>query len=466
MINRILIRIKTVQLLYSYLLVQKPFSLESQPSSPTKEKRFAYNIYLDTIYLFDELAKRTKGKNDSLPLLKSSFIRRLENDETFKVLKNKYVSGNYLFSGIESELSDEIKSSLLFRELQDKKIDSSKKDFIWEDIFKAIISPFPAYNDIIMSQQGYSPSGIERTKGMMEETFRNFYSSRGNVEDALKTLSFSMEKARELYIRLLALPVELTRLRTDQLETNRHKYLAGIEDLHPNMKFVNNKLPSLIEDNETFKEYTEKTGLSWRGEDPELLERLLKSIMQSAIYEEYMSNPVSDLHDDIEFWKEIFRNIIFQNLDFLEYMEGKSVFWNDDLEITGTFVLKTLKRFEDPETESIAVMPMYKDEEDARFGAELFRNVADNCEEYRSLIDDALIEDKWESDRLAFMDVIIIMTALAEILNFPKIPLVASINEYIEIAKSYSSSKSGSFVHGLLSSIIKKLQENGELKKA
>lgn len=464
MINRVLIRIKTVQLLYSYLLVQKPFSLESQPSAPTKEKRFAYNLYLDCIYLFYQLAKRVRGKGKTFPLLKTRLIGKLENDEIFKTLKIKYSSGNYPFAQLEDGLTEEIEKSLLLRELENN-IDGTYRDLIWEEIFKSIILPNRAWNALVATLPGYSLSGIDRMKALMEETFRNFYSTRDDITDALKMLSKSMDEARELYIRLLALPVELTQLRTDNLIQNRRKPFATVEDLNPNMRMSNNIVPEIISKNPIFEEYIEKNKISWRAEDPELLELLLKQILESDIYRKYVESDKENRKSDIEFWRNIFRDIIFQSPDFLEYMETKSVFWNDDLEITGTFILKTLKKMEESSEEDDSVLPMYKDEEDSRFGAELFKMVIDNKEQYKTYIDKALEKDKWDSERLAFMDVVITMTALAEILNFPKIPLVASINEYLEIAKSYSTEKSGSFVHGLLASIIKDLQKSGELNK-
>ena len=264
-------------------------------------------------------------------------------------------------------------------------------------------------------------------------------------------------------MRLLALPVELTRLRMDQLEQNRNKYLATAEDLNPNMRFVQNQIPKLIEDNPEFDEYTDKNHLSWRAEDPELLEILLKAILESEIYKNYIEKEGNNIKSDSEFWRDIFVEVILNNKDFLEYLENKSVFWNDDIEIVGSFVLKTFKRFENPETETTAVMPMYKDGEngkDAKFGSELFRYVVKNKDIYRRYIQEALSHDKWDADRLAFMDLVITMTAMAEIINYPEIPLQVSINEYIEIAKSYSSEKSGQFVNGLLASILPKLKED------
>lgn len=466
MINRVLIRMKTVQLLYSYLLVEKPFSIESQPSSPTKEKRFAYNLYLELLYLMVRLASNVKGKNKSLPLLNSRFILKIEKDDRLKSFISQYSGLEFPFSRVLEKLAESIKESLLFQEYEKNRDKGLNIDNFWENVFKSIIMTNPDVNEIIAKMPGYSLSGVERMRAMMEVTFKNFYSSKDNIAEELRTLERSMQKARDLYMRLLALPVELTYLRKNQLEQNRHKFLATTQDLNPNMRLVNNLMVKEIELNQTYIDYVEKNHLSWRAEDPELLDIILKNILDSEIYKNYESEPKNEIHKDSQFWQDVLLNLILDDKDFLEFLEDKSVFWNDDLEIMSSFVLKTFKRLENPAQVSEAVMPMYKDGidgKDSRFGAELFQYVVSNKEVYRKYIEEALQHEKWETDRLAFMDVVITMTALAEILNYPEIPVNVSINEYIEIAKSYSSAKSGQFVHGLLASILPKLKEDGIL---
>jgi N utilization substance protein B len=185
--------------------------------------------------------------------------------------------------------------------------------------------------------------------------------------------------------------------------------------------------------------------------------------MESDIYNDYMNAPQTDVHADCEFWRSVFKHIVLSEQDLIEALEEKSVFWNDDLDIIGTFTLKTFKRFED--NPSDAIMAMYKDEEDSLFGEELFRATVKNKEEYRQLIDTFVKKESWDSERLAFMDVVITLTAIAEMLNFPKIPLKVTINEYIEMAKAYSTPKSSSFINGILASIINNLKQQGRLLK-
>lgn len=457
-----------MQLLYSYLLVQQPFSLESQPSAPTKEKRFAYNLYLNFIYLIDRIANQVKGKNRTFPLADSRFVVATEKDEKIKSLKQQSSSIQYPFLAVESELAEKIRESLLFKKWEKDNSEGKASDNFWENVFNAVILTDEKVNSLIKELPGYSLSGVDRTRELMNVTFKNFYSSHENIDDALKNLQMSLQKARDLYMRLLALPVELSKLHLERLESRRNKYLASVEDLNPDMKLADNGVARILEQNSEFEEYINQHHLFWRSEDPELLEILLKAVLSSEIYEDYLKDKEKGLHQDVEFWHNIFTNVILNNQDFLEYLENKSVFWNDDLEIMCSFVLKTLKRIDNPETMSSAVLPMYKDGEngkDAKFGAELFRYVVNNKEIYKRYIEDALEKDKWEANRLAFMDVVITMAALAEIINYPEIPLSVSINEYIEIAKSYSSAKSGQFIHGLLASLVEHLHQLGLTNK-
>ena len=468
MINRVLIRMKAVQLLYSYLLVEKPFTLESHPAGRTKEKNFAYDLYLDLILLMDRVSHIVQGKNKRYPLTETKFVLKTEKSDQIRGLLGKYSSQPFPFASVEAHIAEVVRESLLFRSFEKQREEGVMTENFWEDVFNAVIMVDSRVNQIIRELPNYSLSGIDRMKVLMEETFKNFYSTRDNIDDALRTLEKSLNEARDLYMRLLALPVELTLLRNEQLELNRNKLLASNKDLNPNMRFVNNMIPKLLEDNKDFRDYIEKKHVSWRSEDPELLEILLKEILETDIYKIYEGVPVHNVRTDSEFWKDIFIQVILQNQHFLEYLENKSVFWNDDLETMMSFVLKTLKILEKPDKQEEAVMPMYKDGvdgKDAKFGSELFSYVVRNKELYRRYIQDALEQDKWNAERLAFMDIIITMTALAEILNYPEIPVSVSVNEYIEIAKSYSSAKSGQFIHGLLGTLISNLRDQGILNK-
>lgn len=467
MINRVLIRIKVVQLLYSYFLVQNNFTVQSSPSAPTKEKRFAYSLYLDYLYLMMDIAASINQRTKFSPLYETRFIQRLLADNIMKSVSSKYSGGRFPLDGCVDDLCERIKNSAIYKNfLKDPKSDSK----IWPEIFRHFISVDPQISSIAEGFENYSLRGVDRAKEMIAQTFSEFASSQDNIVDGLADLKASLEKARELYFRLLMLPIDITYQREVDLDERRHRYLKSDDDLNPNPKFIDNELVKLLDADEEIKEFAQKNKILWLEQDRDLIKHLLKKITESELYKEYMADPVSDLHEDCEFWKKAMRNIILNDPEFLEGLETMSVFWNDDLDIMGDFVLKTFRRFEEKATDPDSkvqepVLPMYKDSEDAKFGKELFEATVKKHAIYRGYIDDVLNKQHWDSDRLAYMDVVIMVTALAEIFNFPKIPIQASLNEYIEIAKSYSSAKSGSFVNGLLASVITNLKESGKLRK-
>lgn len=463
MINRVLIRMKVVQLLYSYLLVDDKFRLESQPEAPTKEKRFAYALYLDMLYLMVCIARHLTVRGKPGPLTETRFYKRLITDDHIRSLDFKYSSGGYPFSSVVDQITEIVKDSGLYKlYLKKENTGELSSEVIWREIFNMIIMPDPAVSNIITGLDNYSLSGVERMRRMVEDTFTRFFASGDHLPDALHELARSLDKARDLYFRLLYLPVDLTALRNTEIEEGLRKYVVTDEDKNPDMRLSDNQLAGVIAANPRVEKYF-KDSNCWLPEDEPMLRTLLKAVMASDIYKDYQMLPVTDLKSDAELWRNLYKHVIFCNPVFLETLEDKSVFWNDDLEIMGTFMLKTLKRF----GEGVAdpVYDKYKDEEDARFGAELFTAVVKNKDDYRAIIDEVIDKKIWETERLAYMDVVILLTAMGEMLNFPKIPLTVTLNEYIEIAKSYSTPKSAQFVHGLLSDICEKLKAEGRLFK-
>ncbi|MDE6334850.1 MAG: transcription antitermination protein NusB, partial [Muribaculaceae bacterium] len=182
----------------------------------------------------------------------------------------------------------------------------------------------------------------------------------------------------------------------------------------------------------------------------------------SDTYAEYMARPQVTWQDDCDFWRSILKNVVLPSDALAEALESKSIFWNDDVVTMGTFVLKSIRRF--ATDDKVQFLPQYKDDEDAQFGARLFTLAVENRETYREYID-RFINPDWDPERLAFMDIVIMLAAIAEILNFPGIPLPVSLNEYIEIANDYSTHRSGPFINGILYSIADMLSQEGLLRK-
>ena len=267
---------------------------------------------------------------------------------------------------------------------------------------------------------------------------------------------------------LLLLAVEITRAQEEKLERAKEKFYPTDEDLHPNMRFVENKFIKALVDNESFSDYVNDKKLSWEAE-VSLVENLRTLIVSSDEYKEYMAmSGESTYEQDCELWRVMFKNIILPSDELAETLESRSIFWNDDIHVMGTFVLKTIRRFGQSKNEGadIDLLPQFKDSEDSKFGPDLFMQAVNHYDEYRELVEKFVNTTRWDADRLAFMDIVIMITAITEILAYPAIPLAVSLNEYIEIANAYSTPRSGAFINGILYSVINHLKEEGRLVKS
>lgn len=290
-----------------------------------------------------------------------------------------------------------------------------------------------------------------------------YYKNSGkSIKTAEDEVFFSLSKAYDLYKFLLLLIVAVTHYAEDRINFNMKKVRPTEEDLNPNLKFVNNRLMRQLESNETLLKFAEQSKVDWVNYS-DFLRRLLDTIIESDIYKEYMAGETSSYEEDKELWRKLYKAFIFDNEELDALLEDISLYWNDDKAIVDTFVLKTIKRFKEENGAAQELLPEYKDDEDIEYAHKLFRASIQNAEEYRRLMSDN--SKNWDMNRLAFMDVIIMQTAIAEVLTFPQIPVNVSINEYVEIAKYYSTPKSGAFINGLLDSIIKNLKKDNRISK-
>ena len=232
--------------------------------------------------------------------------------------------------------------------------------------------------------------------------------------------------------------------------------------MNPNTKFIDNLFIAKLRDNEMLNEYLKALPLSWDSEEI-YLRLALDKILNSEIYSDYMADENRSLAVDCEFWREVMRKIVLVDENLSDVLEAKSIYWNDDLETIGTFVLKTIKRF--AEDDFVELLPQFKDSEDRALGEKLFMGAVQNQDKYMALIENFVNKESWDIDRLAFMDVVVLLVALAEVENVPSVPTKVTLNEYIEIAKYYSTQKSGQFVNGILNAIIVHLKKDGLLAK-
>ena len=298
---------------------------------------------------------------------------------------------------------------------------------------------------------------------VLQIVFAYYQNGSDDLKMAENELFLSLRRSYDLYYYFLLLIVEVTRLHERQLDTRKHKYLPTSDELNPHMRLVNNRLARQIEANGKLQAYVKEHGVSWVNET-DFVKRVLELILNSELYAEYKDSEDDSYETDREFWRAVFRKLICRNEELENALEDISIYWNDDIEIIQTFVIKTIKRFEEAHGSRQELLPMFKDEEDRDFAIQLFRKTLLYGEEYRERIDRHL--RNWESERVANMDLYIMQMALAELLHFPNIPVNVTLNEYIDAAKAYSTPKSGTFINGILDSIVQELAQEKLLFKA
>lgn len=298
---------------------------------------------------------------------------------------------------------------------------------------------------------------------VLQIVFAYYQNGSDDLKMSENELFLSLRRSYDLYYYFLLLIVEVTRLHERQLDTRKHKYLPTSDELNPNMRLVNNRLARQIEANGKLQAYVKEHGVSWVNET-DFVKRVLELILNSELYAEYKDSEDDSYETDREFWRAVFRKLICRNEELENALEDISIYWNDDIEIIQTFVIKTIKRFEEAHGSRQELLPMFKDEEDRDFAIQLFRKTLLYGEEYRERIDRHL--RNWESERVANMDLYIMQMALAELLHFPNIPVNVTLNEYIDAAKAYSTPKSGTFINGILDSIVQELAQEKLLFKA
>lgn len=292
-----------------------------------------------------------------------------------------------------------------------------------------------------------------------------FYQNDGKTLDvAEKELKFSLSKAYELYKYLLSMLVDLKAYgerRAESSAARAERLGTKIGGLSPDRQFADNKFLVQLADNKALGEYREKKQ-EW-PEEPAFVKKLYTTMIESELYQNYLTKEDFSYEADRELIRKLYKTYVCNNEDFDSLLEEHSLYWNDDKEIVDSFVMKTIKRFKEDSTAEQELLPDYAAVEDKNFAGTLFVETLKRAQEVRQLIREN--SKNWEFNRLAFMDVIIMQIALAEILTFPQIPLSVTFNEYLDIAKIYSTPKSAGYINGLLDHVVKSLKKKGELMK-
>ena len=304
------------------------------------------------------------------------------------------------------------------------------------------------------------------------KAFKVLYSSilseNVTLAQAESQLELSCEATRDLYIYMLGIVSPLTKIAQDRIESLKAKFNPTEEERNPNMKFAENALAKLLDENEDFQKVFKKKKFDWTQYDL-LLKKIMTSIASKDYYAEYMASPESSLAEACKLFTRIFEEEFVDSEELETLLEEKSLYWNDDLAYALTWCCKTFKGF--AQGESWSLLPLYQSEilkgegveSDKFFVRKLLQSAFAGYERYSAMVAESV--SGWEKERLFSTDVVLIVMGLAEVATFPTIPVKVSMNEYVEISKFYGTPKSRSFVNGILDRLVQRLADEGAVKK-
>ena len=298
------------------------------------------------------------------------------------------------------------------------------------------------------------------------KVIKTLYAHLKSESDSLmasqKTLLNSIDKTYDLYVLTLSLVAELAHYAEQRQELAKKKQLPTYEDLNPNRKFVDNRVVQLIANSDSVNDYLASRKLSWAAY-PELIKMLYTQLEQTEYFQTYMSQQERSFKDDLALVTEFFTRELEECEMLEDVLDEMSILWNDDLGFALIMVLRTLSSVR-ASHEEIKLVPKFKSEEDLDFACELFAKTAVNYDEYQQQIE--RFTRNWDVERIAFMDNLIMATAVAELVGFESIPVKVTLDEYIEIAKFYSTNSSGTFINGVLDKLVAALQQEGRINKS
>jgi transcription antitermination protein NusB len=283
-----------------------------------------------------------------------------------------------------------------------------------------------------------------------------------DLAKAEQELLFSIDKTYELYHYILLLIIDIADLASEKIDLALQKKMPTPEDLNPNRRFADNLVISQLKNNLALKKYIASTKLSW-AKWPEVPRSLYLKMLNWEPYQEYMKPAESSYASDKKIITKLVTEFFALSEDLLSSFEEQSIFWNDDLEYVSAMIEKTLKKFKNNSNVNLELMPLFKNEEDEQYVKVLFRKAVLRTTECSELIDRNTTN--WEVERIALMDILVMQLAITEILEFPEIPVKVTLNEYIEIAKYYCTSKSSTFVNGILDKVVREMKEANKFKK-
>ena len=298
---------------------------------------------------------------------------------------------------------------------------------------------------------------------VMQSIYAMHLSNSDDLEKQEKFLLFSLDNIQDLYLTILSIFTSIQKNEAILIEKSSKKHLATQEEKNPNLKFVNNLLIKFLNDNNSLNIAIEERKIDYWNLHSEYIQILSDEIKKSHLYDDYMSNDENNFQEDKNFIENIFEQIIAPNEKLYEFIEDSRLTWIDDLPTVNTLIAKQLSAIKSTNDTSYKVPKIYKDVEDKEYVSNLFRKTVLNETEIEK--EYATKTPNWDTSRIAEIDTIILKMAICEFLKFPSIPTKVTINEYLEIAKEYSTPKSSIFINGILDNLVKEFQANGRLLK-
>ena len=284
-----------------------------------------------------------------------------------------------------------------------------------------------------------------------------------SIEKEEKFLLYSIDNLLDLYLIMLSSLIEIGKKEAIFIEKSSQKHITTAEERNPNKKFINNSIFQILAENNSLSIALENRKITnWELNDDYIL-ILLDVIKKSDFYKKYMSNAVNDFEEDKQFILDVFMEIIAPNEKLYDYLEDNKLTWIDDIPVVNTQIIKQLKQLKSSKDEAFRVPKIYKDQEDKEFVTNLFRKTVLNERELAKEYVDKT--PNWDSERIAEIDTIVLKMAICEFIKFPSIPVKVTINEYLEIAKEYSTPKSSIFINGILDNLVKEFETSNKLNK-
>ncbi len=289
-----------------------------------------------------------------------------------------------------------------------------------------------------------------------------FQADDPSINQFEKELFYSINKAYDLYHYLFLLLIDVNNYAEARMEIARQKRIPSQEDLNPNQRFIRNKVVQQLRENETLESYLNYHKLSW-ADYPELIKKIYNLFIETDEYKSYMLSDDHSYQADKKLLISLLSDVILNCEDIEHILEEQSIFWTDDFEFMVSMVVKTISNFKIGDTQEKELMPLFKNEEDKEYVKKLYRKTVLNKVEYKGIIEKHT--ENWDVDRIAFLDTLIMMLAIAEILEFPSIPIKVTFDEYIEIAKHYSTEKSNTFINGILDKVVHTMRKEDRINK-